>query len=312
MRARDVVVAVLGALVALSPALSPPAHAMVGGRAAPAGRLAPAARWHGSCSGVLVSPRIVLLALHCIEARPGLVPGDAVGTTVRIGNPNGRRPAQRRTVIGAATAPQALSAPDHSPDLGVLQLDRPSDLPAARLPATAEDAAGLSAPDSPLLIAGFGTTSATDAEPLAAILGEAALQSSPCAASAGISAERALYTLCAVSAQAPSFDGVPGGVPCFGDSGGPAFASRDGRLVLVGVVSGADSAAACDPSASVLIAPVTAAFGWLRFQLRRRLPRAVPPSSRCRARRRALSRTRRRDTAPSQVRRREDVVIARC
>lgn len=282
-------------VVGLAVAVSLPAQAVavVGGRAAPPGSLPASARWDGRCSGALVARRDVLIALHCV-ATPPQSPTDAIGTHVLLGDPNGGGAIQRRVVIAARLAPQAAAIATHSPDLAVLELDRPALAVPLALPTSVGQASALTRPNQPLLFAGFGLASASSAGTLSPVLGEATVTSADCAAAApDIPPAAARYELCAVPAGSPGPDGSPGGSACVGDSGAAGLAAAGGRLMVVGVVSGSDAPAACASGSPVLFAPVADVLGWLRSELARRLPRPVPPDAPCRRARRALVRARR-------------------
>jgi secreted trypsin-like serine protease len=292
-RSALVALAATGAMQIASPpsaAAKAPAHRVraqiVGGRAAPPGRLRAVVRWSRTCSGVLIARRLVLIALHCIDQPPDEVPADAIGTRVVIGDPNGGGATQSRVVGAVSPAPQRYPQPQFSPDLAVLVLTRAAGVAGVSIPKTAFQGALLEAPGSPLLLAGYGATSASADSRLSPTLNEASMQMQSCAAvDPFVPAQIAPYVACAQPAPTPALDGTPPGTACEGDSGAPGFTSLGRRMMLLGVVSGSEGSSACDPQAVVLVASISSAFPWLRTQLHRTLPRPYPPPRGCQARR---------------------------
>lgn len=281
--------AALGAAVPCATANPVAKVAIIDGQSAPARALMAATRWNGSCSGVLIGPRRVLVAAHCVDEPPAETPADAIGTAIVIGNPNHAGLTQARVVMAAVIASQALPAWPHTPDLAILELDRPSQITPAALPASTAQAQRLESPGMPILLAGFGETAFPATDPhLSPVLFEARLLLADCASAApNLPPDQALYLVCAV--PAPHADGSPGPTACFGDSGAPGLTETAGHFVLIGVVSGSVAIDSCAPGSPVLFAGVATSLGWLRKQLHGSLPPADPAPPSCARQRAALA-----------------------
>ena len=157
------------------------------------------------CSGTLVAPDVVLTAGHCIAARPALVVVD----TVDFGRPGGE-------VIAVA---HAYAYPDWTKqyDVGVLVLAEPAHVAPRAI------AEGCARDDGDALAAvGFGLTVVNGANTTLR--------------AATIAVDDAACADCRV----PGGELVAGGggaTACYGDSGGPAFASTPSGPALAGITS---------------------------------------------------------------------------
>ncbi len=281
-RVQAPVAALLVALLALLHAAA--AGAVIDGRAMPAHALRASAEVVTGtrlCSGAVIAPRIVLLALHCGAGR---------GSRVRVGNPNGGGLMQERTGVSAIAAPQLQPPPEitGNTDVAALVLNRA----VAPRPLTVEspsEAPTLGLDESPVLVAGFGRSSAGTAAPTVdrVKLREAAMVVKDCFGLVA-TADGSPYVNCGVPAD-PSADSVPGGGPCPGDSGSPVLAvSSDAGPVLTGVLSGG-AVAQCAAGTAAVFTSLASELSWTSALLTSPLPRAQAPPRFCGADRRALA-----------------------
>jgi hypothetical protein len=248
MHKRHALTRSLAVLVALLAAAltSAPASAIVGGTDQVSdGFVAPLAFIEISeptglagCSGTLIAPSVVMTAAHCVYETTkrgnllGIAPPSAL--TVRVGS---RDVSNSALGVGAhvvAVLPQPYYRWDgthHFHDIALLALDRPLAQTPARL-AEQRPAAGKS-----LLIAGYGRSSTRDHKgPSELRIGEIDA-ADPKTCHLISEAFNPSWLFCGSAAQ--DHPAVPGGTACFGDSGGPAFASENtaGNVVVEGVIS---------------------------------------------------------------------------
>ena len=278
---------ILGLIVAgvAAGAHPPDAPAIIGGRPVPAGQLRATARVVGAgeaCTGTLVAPRHVLLALHCVA------PGAALRVTV--GNPNRGGLVQERRVVDAVGAPQVDPPPSVTGqvDAAILVLDRAVSI----VPATiAPPAEATLAPGASAVLAGFGATTAPPPPSLSlhSRLLEGAVQVAPCADVAAGNDESGF-----VGCATPVAGRVAAGSPCVGDSGGPVLAASPtlGRLVLVGVLSGGAGDSDCAPTNGSIFTTIVSLLSWINDVEAAPVPPAAKPPAGCRSQRRALTRFR--------------------
>lgn len=186
-----------------------------------------------SCTGTVVSPRVVLTAGHCIEKSEELAANPPSSYRVVTGLADIRQvtSANISTVSQAVFYPTFETAKQQT-DAGVLVLSAPVTAPPLRL-ATAADAALLGG-GTPLTIAGWGLTAphAKTGPPDLRAGNLATL--SPSACKRGTRPFEPFYStarqLCALEPNRATSG-------CFGDSGGPAIATgADGLPVEIGIV----------------------------------------------------------------------------
>jgi secreted trypsin-like serine protease len=245
-RAGSIVISVLAlALAALAPAAAGASSAqtsVIGGHVATIAELPSLAYIEGedaitpyACTGTVVAPRVILTAGHCVEDIESGTIAPPTGFAVATGIADLRQVSR----ADVSLVSQALVYPGFNPsklqgDAGLLILATPTTAPPIALAAAPD--AGLLAAGTKLTIAGWGLTSpkAKEGSPVLKA-GETIVQdNAECK-----SQSRRYYPfyspalqLCAIDSPSDKVSG------CFGDSGGPAIATRtDGTPVEVGVVS---------------------------------------------------------------------------
>jgi Trypsin len=240
--------ALLLALCALLVAalLPPPAGAIVGGTDKVGDSLtAPLAFIQireptglAGCSGTLIAPAVVMTAAHCVyeTSKHGNLLGIAQPSSlrVRVGSRDVSNAALGVDAHVVAVLPQPFYRWDgvhHFHDIALLALDRPlSQVPAV----LAEQRPGAG---KPLLIAGYGRSSTRDhSGPGELRIGQIDA-ADPATCHLISEAFNPSWLFCGSAAS--TNPAVPGGTACFGDSGGPAFASENtaGNVVVEGVIS---------------------------------------------------------------------------
>jgi hypothetical protein len=225
---------------------APPAGAIVGGTDQVSDEFtAPLAyieisepRGTGACTGTLISPTVVMTAAHCVYEtnKRGNLLGIARPSDFRM-RVGSRDPANAALGVSAdvvAVLPQPYYRWDgnhHFHDIALLALSRPLALKPAVL---AEQHPG---EGKPLLIAGYGRSSTTDKSGPRRLRVAQIDAADPASCHLVSESFDASWLFCGTAAS--SALAVPGGTACFGDSGGPAFASENtaGNVVVEGVIS---------------------------------------------------------------------------
>jgi Trypsin len=184
-----------------------------------------------ACTGTVVAPRVVLTAGHCVEDLESGSITPPTGFAVATGITN----LKEVTRANVSFVSQALVFPGFKPsklqgDAGLLILTTPVTAPPVAL-ASASDA-GLLAAGTPLKIAGWGLTDfKTEKSPAQLQTGETVVQSaSVCRAQSRryLPFYSTAQQLCAIDRPSDKVSA------CFGDSGGPAIATRADVTSAVG------------------------------------------------------------------------------
>jgi secreted trypsin-like serine protease len=268
-------IAVAGALLALAlvgasdPTAASAANAkasIIGGHAASIAELPSLAYIEGedavtpyACTGTVVAPRVILTAGHCVEDLESGTIAPAEGFAVATGVSD----LNQVTKANVSLVSQALVFPGFKPsklqgDAGLLILATPTSAPPIAL-ASAPDS-GLLAAGTPLTLAGWGLTSPKAKQ------GPAQLQAGTTVVQDSASCRQqtrryypfysAALQLCAIDHPGDKVSG------CFGDSGGPAIATRgDGSPVEVGIIS--TGGPGCNPHLPNVFTRVDQVVSWV-------------------------------------------------
>ncbi|HWN67878.1 MAG TPA: trypsin-like serine protease, partial [Haliangium sp.] len=167
-------------------------------------------RLEARCSGVLVAPRLVLTAAHCV-----LDPRLSSSLEVMFGSAVDAPDAAFRQVVHVAVHPEYRSDGDAA-DLAALILDTAAPVAPATLGAEAVDDTWTG---TQVRVVGFGQARSTDLVTGVKRSGTAVITD--------------------VDAAGFRIEAAPA-MSCHGDSGGPVLATRDGVEVVVGVTSTGD------------------------------------------------------------------------
>jgi Trypsin len=268
--------------------LAGPAGAIIGGQTVARGTLTSAAEVVAGdrlCSGALITPRIILLALHCRAGRRA---------KVRIGNPDRGGRVQIRRGVKSFTAPQLDPPPGviGYTDIEALALDRAAS-PAPLQVVPTVDSSELTAAGTTLLVAGFGEHYPLQPlDPARLPLREASILVSQCVGLVA-GADGSPFAGCAKPAPAAAAYARPGN-PCAGDSGSPVigFSPTLSKLVLVGVLSGGVGTE-CGWLTPSVFTPIGPILTWLSGLTTAKLPSPARQPSGCHSDRRRLASLRR-------------------
>jgi len=235
----------LCALVLMSLAATP-AEAIVGGTDQVSDQFtAPLAyieisepRGTGACTGTLIAPNVIMTAAHCVYEtnRHGNLVGIArpANFRIRVGSRDVSNAALGVAAEVTAVLPQPYYRWDgnrHFHDIALPALARPLPQTPAHL---AEQHPGAG---KPLLIAGYGRSSTVDRGGPRKLRVAQIDAADPASCHLVSESFDPSWLFCGTAATSDLV--VPGGTACFGDSGGPAFASENttGNVVIEGVIS---------------------------------------------------------------------------
>ncbi len=205
---------VLTALACLCASL-PPAAAMVGGAPPAVQSIARHVVFivggGSACTGVAIAPDLVLTAAHCVMN----------GGKFRLASFEGNRP-MVRNVMSVAAHPQ-FTLRDDAPDVALIKL---APLPQGQLlPVAFSDRRAPITVGDRFIVAGFGISKMGDRR------SAGKLRAATLVATGKPNTQL-------VSLIDPQTLGEKAGLGvCNGDSGGPVFEERDGRLALIGIIS---------------------------------------------------------------------------
>jgi secreted trypsin-like serine protease len=194
------------------------------------------------CTGTVISPRVVLTAAHCVEdlEAGGLTPADEYTVTTGFVDPHQAKGADLIQVSSTHVFPEFDPGIVRA-DAGVLILATPTAAPPIPL-ATAADAA-LYLGGSEVLVAGWGLRRADSSAAPRRLRTASTLVQEPAYCKQKTRPYEPAYSpakqMCTLELPARKVG------DCFGDSGGPAIASRaDGSAVEIGITS--TGAPGCD------------------------------------------------------------------
>jgi secreted trypsin-like serine protease len=188
-----------------------------------------------SCTGTVISPRLILTAAHCVEnlSTGGFTPAGEYLVLTGRANPHQAGQGDVFRVKSTHVFPGFDPGPAHG-DAALLVLTGPTVAPAISL-ATAADGT-LYAGGAPVLLAGWGLTSASAGAPPDNLHSTANVVLDPSSCKARTRSFYRPYSTGLQMCTSDPPDHANGG--CFGDSGGPVIAHRDdGTAVEIGVTS---------------------------------------------------------------------------
>lgn len=188
-----------------------------------------------SCTGTVISPRVVLTAGHCVEDLEAEVLNRPSGYLVATGVASHLHvPGDHVSRVSRVLIYPGFSSTFIHGDAGLLILSKPTAAPPIPLAGAADS--GLLAAGTPIEVAGWGLTDYDrETEPALAQVGKLTMQDAGRCRTGDTDLHRHFspaLQLCAL--DSPGFKASG----CFGDSGGPAIAHRpDGTPVEIGIVS---------------------------------------------------------------------------
>jgi secreted trypsin-like serine protease len=188
-----------------------------------------------SCTGTVISPRLVLTAAHCIEDldRGGIAAPSRFTVVTGLANPYRSSEAERLDVAATHVFPQYNPGTGRG-DAGLLVLASPTSAPPIAL-ATAADAP-LYAGGATVSLAGWGLTRFSTRSSSQVLQATSAVVENPTTCKGRTQPYQSTYSPAAQMCTSSPPGLRTGG--CFGDSGGPAIAQRaDGSVVEIGVIS---------------------------------------------------------------------------
>ncbi|HEX3735153.1 MAG TPA: serine protease [Solirubrobacterales bacterium] len=188
-----------------------------------------------SCTGTVLSPRVILTAAHCVEDLDagGLTPPHDYAVVTGIANPHRAAATNIFRVANTYVFPEFDPGILHG-DAGILVLKTPTTAPPIPLP-TAADAA-LYEGGAPVLLAGWGLTDPHSSLPPHVLHSTSVVVQPPASCKRKTKAYFPFYSTASQMCTTNPPKYKTGG--CFGDSGGPVIANHaDGSVLEIGVVS---------------------------------------------------------------------------
>jgi secreted trypsin-like serine protease len=188
-----------------------------------------------ACTGTVIAPRLVLTAAHCVEDLHlgGFTPAPDYKVATGRANPRQDETGEILRVSSTHVFPGFDPGTTRS-DAALLVLASPTTAPAIPLAGAADSA--LYAGGAPVLLAGWGLTSANARSAPDALHSTSNLVLNPAACKTRVSRFYPPYSSALQMCTTDPPDNANGG--CFGDSGGPAIAHRaDGSPIQIGIVS---------------------------------------------------------------------------
>jgi secreted trypsin-like serine protease len=212
-----------------------------------------------ACTGTVVAPKVILTAGHCVEDIESGTIAPAAGFAVATGVSD----LNQVTKGNVSLVSQALVFPGFKPgklqgDAGLLILATPVTAPPIALASAPDN--GLLAAGTPLTIAGWGLTNPKAKQGPAQLQAGSTVVQDPAACRQQTRRYYPFYTaalqLCAIDQPSDKVSG------CFGDSGGPAIATRaDGTPVQLGVIS--TGGPGCNPHLPNVFTRVDQVVAWV-------------------------------------------------
>jgi secreted trypsin-like serine protease len=188
-----------------------------------------------ACTGTVIAPRVVLTAAHCVEDLHfgGFTAAPDYKVATGRANPGQDETGEVLRVSGTHVFP-AFDPGTTRADAALLVLASPTTAPP--IPLAGATDSPLYAGGAPVLLAGWGLTSANARSAPDALHSTSNVVLNPAACQARIPRFYPPYSSALQMCTTDPPDKASGG--CFGDSGGPAIAHRaDGSPVQVGIVS---------------------------------------------------------------------------
>jgi len=212
-----------------------------------------------SCTGTVVSPRVILTAAHCIEdlERGGFTPASQYAVATGTTTPSKALRQNVFRVVETHVYPGFDPGGLHG-DAGVLILDRPTGAPPIAMAGSGD--AALYEGGAPVQLAGWGVTRANAEDAPESLRATSMVVQKPTLCKQKTRNDRPNYSpalqMCTLDTPTKKSGG------CFGDSGGPAIGVRpDGVPLELGVIS--TGGAFCSTKLPNVLTRVDVISGWV-------------------------------------------------